>query len=78
VLPTLDENLDPEKVQEYMDKHMKEKWFPSGILFFALWGPFCPDGCDETYCSCCFYKSMDKLSYGNGSKNKSRDGRSSM
>jgi hypothetical protein len=38
VLPTLDKNLDPEKVQEYMDKHMKQKWFPSGILSFALWG----------------------------------------
>jgi hypothetical protein len=77
-LPTLDENLDPEKVQEYMDKHMKEKWFPSGILSFALWGPICPDGCDDTYCSRCFYKSMDELSYGNGSKNKSKDGRGSM
>jgi hypothetical protein len=78
VLPTLDENLDPEKVQEYMDKHMKEKWFPSGILSFALWGPIRPDGCDETYISRCFYKSMDELSYGNGSKNKSKDGRGSM
>jgi hypothetical protein len=77
-LPTIDENLDPKKVQEYMDKHMKEKWFPQGILSFALWGPICLEGCDETYCSRCFYKSMDELSYGNGSKNKSKDGRGSM
>jgi hypothetical protein len=61
-----------------MDKHMKEKWFPQGILAFALWGPICLEGCDETYCSQCFYKSMDELSYGNGSKNKSKDGRASM
>jgi hypothetical protein len=76
-LPTIDENLDPEKVKEYMDKHMKEKWFPSGILAFGLWGPICLEGCDETYLSQCFYRSMDELSYGNGSKNKS-NGRASM
>jgi hypothetical protein len=79
ILPSLDEILDPEKVKEYMDQHMKEKWFPSGILSFALWGPIRPDGCDKTYMQqAASTESMDELSYGNGSKNKSKDGRGSM
>jgi hypothetical protein len=36
VLPTVDENLDQEKLKEYIDKHMKEKWYLQGILAFSL------------------------------------------